>query len=59
MTFKASTQATPFSLVYGFEAILPIQLKIRSLQVALASGEFLSEDLLVARLEALLTLDEQ
>eukprot|EP01018_Ginkgo_biloba_P009792 Gb_07726 [translate_table: standard] len=58
-TFKASTQATPFSLVYGFEAILPIQLEILSLQAALASGEFLSEDPLLARLEALLALDEQ
>jgi len=58
MTFKASTQATPFSLVYGFEAILPIQLEIPSLQAALTSGEFLAEDPLVVRLEALLALDE-
>lgn len=34
-TFKVTTQATPFSLVYGLESILPIELEILSLKIAI------------------------
>ena len=36
-TFKITTQATPFSLVYGLEATLPIEFEVESLQVAVES----------------------
>ena len=32
-TFKVTTQATPFSLVYGLEATLPIEFKVESLKM--------------------------
>ena len=31
ITVKTSTGATPFSLVYGFEAVIPVETKIKSL----------------------------
>ena len=34
-SFHTSTRATPFSLVYGMEAILPVEIEMRSLRVAL------------------------
>ena len=35
MTVRIPTKATPFSLVYGCEAVLPIEIQIPSLRVAL------------------------
>jgi hypothetical protein len=37
ITFKVATQATPFSLVYGLEGNLPIDIEVESLQVAIDS----------------------
>jgi hypothetical protein len=34
-TYKVTTRATPFSLVYGIEAILPIEFEIPSLRIAI------------------------
>ena len=34
-SFRTSTGATPYSLVYGMEAVLPIEIEIGSLRVAL------------------------
>ncbi len=34
-TYKVTTRATPFSLVYGIEAILPIEFEILSLRIAI------------------------
>ena len=34
-SFRTSTRATPHSLVYGMEAVLPVEIKIGSLRVAL------------------------
>ena len=34
-SFRTSTEATPFSLVYGMEAVLLVEIEIRSLRVAL------------------------
>ena len=36
-TFKVTTQATPFSLVYGIEATLSIEFEVESLRVAVGS----------------------
>ena len=34
-SFRMSTGATPFSLEYGMEVVLPIEIKVGSLKVAL------------------------
>ena len=34
-SFRTSTRATPYSLVYGMEAVLPVEIEMRSLRVAL------------------------
>ena len=34
-SFRTSTGATSYSLVYGMEAVLPIEIKMGSLRVAL------------------------
>ena len=34
-SFRTSTEATPYSLVYGMEAVLPIEIEMGSLRVAL------------------------
>ena len=36
-TFKVTAQATPFSLVYGIEATLPIKFKVESIRIAINS----------------------
>ena len=35
ISFRTSTGATPYSLVYGMEAVLPVEIEIGSLRVAL------------------------
>ena len=54
-TYKTPTQSTPFALVYGVEAVLPLELQIPSLRIAIQEG--LTEDenhkLRIAELEAL------
>ena len=54
-TYKMSTQSTPFAMVYGAEAIWPLELQILSLCNAIQEG--LTEDenhkLRLAELEAL------
>ena len=37
ITFKATTRATPFSLVFGIEVTLPIEFKVEALRVAVSS----------------------
>ena len=34
-SFRTSIGATPYSLVYGMEAVLPVEIKMGSLRVAL------------------------
>ncbi|XP_074314031.1 uncharacterized protein LOC141649235 [Silene latifolia] len=54
-TYKTPTQATPYALVYGVEAVLPLELQISSLRIAIQEG--LTDDendkLRLAELEAL------
>ena len=54
-TYKTPTQSTSFALVYGVEAVLPLELQIPSLRIAIQEG--LTEDenhkLRLAELEAL------
>ncbi|XP_056695837.1 uncharacterized protein [Spinacia oleracea] len=53
--YKTATQSTPYALVYGVESILPLELQIPSLRVAIQEG--LTKDdndkLRLAELEAL------
>ncbi|RVW14304.1 hypothetical protein CK203_099104 [Vitis vinifera] len=39
-SFRTSTGATPYSLVYGMEVVLPIEIEMGSLRVALEQGKF-------------------
>ena len=34
-SFRTSTRATPYSLVYGMEVVLPVEIEMGSLRVAL------------------------
>lgn len=44
LTFKrTSTQATPFSLIYGAEAVVPVEIAVTSVRLALA-GKILDPD---------------
>ena len=56
-TFKVTTQATPFSLVYGIEATLPIEFEVESLRVAVETRLTDSQSLR-RRLTVLEELDE-
>ena len=37
-TYRTSTQATPYSLVYGVEVVLPLECQIPSLRIAIHEG---------------------
>ena len=56
-SFKVTTKYTPFELVYGLEAILPIELEVHSLRIALEE-RLGDEDSLKQRLIMLEKLDE-
>ena len=57
-SFRTSTGATPYSLVYGIEAVLPIEIEMGSLRVALEQQ--ISEAKWVqSRLDHLSLLDER
>ncbi|XP_074289157.1 uncharacterized protein LOC141614298 [Silene latifolia] len=57
-TYKTPTQATPYALVYGVEAVLPLELQIQSLRIAIQE-ELTSDDNDKLRLEELEALDEK
>ena len=52
------TQATPYSLVFGVEAILPLERQIPSLQIAIQEG-LTEEENAKLRLQELEVLDEK
>ncbi|XP_070028937.1 uncharacterized protein [Nicotiana sylvestris] len=54
-TFRTATQATPYSLVYGVEAVLPLEQQIPSLRIAIQEGLMSEENaqLFLAELEEL------
>ena len=55
---RSSTEATPYSLVYGMEAVLPIEMGARSLKTVLES-EIPEVDWLQSRYDQLCMLDEK
>ena len=56
-SFCTSTGTTPFSLVYGMKAVLPVQIEMGSLRVAL-EHRIAETDWLRARYDQLNLLDE-
>ena len=57
-TFRTPTQATPYSLVYGVEAVLPLERQIPSLRIAIQEG-LIGEENAKLRLQELEALDEK
>ncbi|KAL0286527.1 UNVERIFIED_CONTAM: hypothetical protein Scaly_2790700 [Sesamum calycinum] len=57
-TVRTPTQATPYALVYGVEAILPLEQQIPSLRIAIQEG-LTEEENAQIRLEVLEVLDEK
>ncbi|GKV44628.1 hypothetical protein SLEP1_g51790 [Rubroshorea leprosula] len=55
---RTSTEATHYSLVYGMEAVLPIELEIPSMRILSESG-IDEEDLIQKRIDYLNLLDEK
>ncbi|KAG9453432.1 hypothetical protein H6P81_006336 [Aristolochia fimbriata] len=58
ITFRTPTESTPYSLVYGVEAVLPLEIQIPSLRVALREG-LTEEENIQLRLQELESLDEK
>ncbi|KAJ1685793.1 hypothetical protein LUZ63_017183 [Rhynchospora breviuscula] len=58
ITHRTATQATPYSLVYGTEAVLPIEVELPSLRVAMASEIPLTRQIQL-RLQELDGMDEK
>ncbi|XP_071926069.1 uncharacterized protein [Coffea arabica] len=57
-TYRIPTQATPYALVYGVEAVLPFEQQIPSLRIAIQEG-LTEEENVRLRLEELEVLDEK
>ena len=57
-TYRTPTQATPYSLIYGVEAVLPLERQIPSLRIAIQEG-LTNEENAQLRLEELEALDEK
>ena len=57
-SFCTSTGTTPYSLIYGAEAVLPIEVELPSLCISLR-GQILDDDYRVAQLTQLDLLDEK
>ena len=57
-TFRTPTQARPYSLVYGVEAILPLECQIPSLWIAIQEG-LTEEENAKLRMQELEALDEK
>ena len=57
-SIRASTGATPYSLVYGCEVVLPIEVEIQSLRV-LVETKVLEEDWMKERYKQLTLIDEK
>ena len=57
-SIHTSTGATPYSLVYGSEAVLPIEVEIQSLRVLVETKVF-EEEWMKERYEQLALIDEK
>ncbi|KAL0416098.1 UNVERIFIED_CONTAM: hypothetical protein Slati_3441700 [Sesamum latifolium] len=57
-TVRTPTQSTPYALVYGVEAVLPLEQQIPSLRIAIQEG-FTEEENARIQLEELKAIDEK
>ena len=57
-SFRTSTGTTPYSLVYGMEAVLPVEIEMRSLRVALEQ-QISEAEWVQSRLDQLSLFDER
>ena len=57
-SIRTAMGATPYSLVYGMEAILPIEMELRSLRV-IAEAKLVEQEWALARREQLALLNEK
>ncbi|KAG9458315.1 hypothetical protein H6P81_002823 [Aristolochia fimbriata] len=57
-SFRTPTQSTPYSLVYGTEAVLPLKVQLPSLRIAVREG-LTTEECAQMRLAELESLNEQ
>ena len=57
-SIRTSTGATPYSLVYGSEAVLPIEVEIKSLRVLVETKVF-EEEWMKERYEQLALIDDK
>ena len=57
-SIRTSTEATPYSLVYGTEAVLPVEVEISSLRV-LAEVKLEEAEWIKQRIEQLNLVDER
>ena len=57
-SFRTSTGATPYSLVYGMEAVLPVEIEMGSFRVALEQ-QISEAEWVQSRLDQLSLLDER
>ena len=57
-SIRVSTGATPYSLVYGSEVVLPIEVEVQSLRM-LVETKVLEEDWAKVRYEQLALIDEK
>ena len=58
VTVRTPTQATPYSLVYGCEAVLPLEIQLPSLRVAIYE-ELTQDEQIQLRFQELDTLEEE
>jgi len=57
-SYRTPTQSTPYALVYGVEDVLPLEIQILSLRIAMQEG-FCGEENNQLRLAKLGALDEK
>jgi hypothetical protein len=57
-TIKNNTDHTPFQLLYGQEAVMPVEIELTSLYLSMKDVEYNSTDI-SQRMNALLSLEEQ
>ena len=57
-SIRTPTGATPFALVYGADAMLPIEVEIPTLRISM-KGLIIDDDYRISRLQELILLDER
>ena len=58
ISIRTATGATPYSLVYGMEAVLPVEIELKSLRIMM-EAELPEQEWASTRMEQLALLDEK